>query len=139
MDRPVVGTSVIIIKDGKVLLGKRKKKIGYDQYQFCGGKIDMFEDLEDGAAREAKEETNLDVKNVKFITATNDVYKEYNKHYITLFFVADYAGGELKNMEPDKADDWDWYDWDNLPEPLFLPIKNLLKQGFNPFEINENK
>ena len=35
-------------------------------------------------------------------------------------------------MEPEKCEKWEWFEWNNLPEPLFLPIQNLLKQKFNP-------
>lgn len=47
---------------------------------------------------------------------------------------ADYVGGEAKIMEPDKCEEWRWCDWNNLPSPLFIPIQNLLKQKYNPFQ-----
>jgi 8-oxo-dGTP diphosphatase len=31
-------------------------------------------------------------------------------------------------MEPDKYTEWDWFKVNNLPQPLFLPVENLLKQ-----------
>ena len=61
---------------------------------------------------------------------TNDVFQKEKKHYITLFVVADYDSGVLKLKEPEKCEKWDWFEWGKLPEPLFLPIKNLLKQNF---------
>jgi 8-oxo-dGTP diphosphatase len=36
-------------------------------------------------------------------------------------------------MEPEKLEKWEWFKWENLPSPLFLPIKNLKKQNFYPF------
>lgn len=131
MERPIVGTGIIIFKDGKILLGRRKKKIGRGEWQFAGGKVDLFEEIEDTVVREAKEETNLDVENLRFIGFTNDIYADIKRHYITLFYVCDYKSGELKNNEPEKAEDWSWYDPKNLPEPLFLPIRNLLKKGID--------
>ncbi len=49
--------------------------------------------------------------------------------------IADYNSGDLKIMEPDKCEKWAWFEWtvEELTEPLFLPIENLLKQQFNPF------
>jgi len=37
-------------------------------------------------------------------------------------------------MEPEKCEKWEWFKWDKLPQPLFLPVKNAIKQGFNPFK-----
>jgi 8-oxo-dGTP diphosphatase len=40
-------------------------------------------------------------------------------------------------MEPNKCEKWDWFEWDKLPEPLFLPTINQLKLGFNPSHISQ--
>ncbi|PQP95882.1 nudix hydrolase 1 [Prunus yedoensis var. nudiflora] len=37
------------------------------------------------------------------------------------------------NVEPELCDGWDWYEWDNLPKPLFRPLHNAVRAGFNPF------
>jgi 8-oxo-dGTP diphosphatase len=76
------------------------------------------------------EETDLIIKNSKFIGVTNDIFYEEKKHFITIFMKADYNYGELKLMEPEKCSEWGWFSWDNLPKPLFLPIENLIRQGF---------
>jgi 8-oxo-dGTP diphosphatase len=39
-------------------------------------------------------------------------------------------------MEPEKCEGWEWFEWDQLPRPLFLPIENLLKQSFDPFKAS---
>lgn len=41
------------------------------------------------AERETLEETGLKVKGVKLINATNDVFTDQGKHYITLFVVCE--------------------------------------------------
>jgi 8-oxo-dGTP diphosphatase len=38
-----------------------------------------------------------------------------------------------QNLEPEKCYGWDWFAWDNLPNPLFLPLEKMVKSGFNPF------
>ena len=72
--------------------------------------------------------------NIKKIYFTNDIFFKENKHYVTLLVVSDYDSGEVQIMEPEKCDGWDWFDWDNLPKPLFIPIENLLEENFNPFD-----
>jgi len=36
-------------------------------------------------------------------------------------------------MEPEKCEKWEWFEWEKLPKNLFLPFKNLKKQGFHPY------
>lgn len=126
--RPKVGVGVIVIKNNKVLLGKRKSAHGEGTWSFPGGHLEFQESWEDCARREVEEETNLKIKNIRFGAVTNDFFE--NKHYVTILMVTDYDSGDLKTMEPDKCEQWDWFSWDRFPEPLFIPIKNLLKQGF---------
>lgn len=129
-NKPKVGVGVIIQKNGKVLLGKRKNAHGEGSWCFPGGHLEFNESWEDCAIRETKEETDLSIRNIRFATATNDIFSLEQKHYITIFMLADYDSGELKLMEADKCERWEWFDWNTLPQPLFLPISNLLKTNF---------
>lgn len=137
MDKfPKVGVGVIVIKGNKVLLGKRKNAHGDGTWSFGGGHLEFNEDLETCAKREVHEETGLEVKNIRFATITNDRFEKEGKHYITIFMIAEHSKGEPQNREPDRLDRWEWFEWSKLPKPLFLPIENLLKQNFNPFNKN---
>ena len=69
----------------------------------------------------------------RYRTEIADIFEDENRHYITIFILADIESGNAKIMEPEKATDIGWFEWNNLPNPLFIPIRNLLKQGFNPF------
>jgi 8-oxo-dGTP diphosphatase len=130
-----VGIGVFVIKDGKFLLGKRKNTHGEGTWCLVGGHLEYGESWEDCVRREIAEEIGVKVKNIRFSGAlTNDIFKKEDKHYITIFMLCDYDSGEVKVLEPNKSECWKWFSWDDLPEPLFIPIKNLLKQGFNPFE-----
>lgn len=130
----MVGIGVIVIKDDKVLLGKRKNTHGEGRWCFPGGHLEFNEELEDCAIREVGEETGLKIENIKFFTITNDIFTKEKKHYITIFMVSDYDSGNVELKEPDKFEKWGWFSWDKLPEPLFLPIENLLKKDISPFE-----
>ncbi|MBT3419046.1 MAG: NUDIX domain-containing protein [Candidatus Magasanikbacteria bacterium] len=132
---PQVGIGVCIIKDNKILLGKRKNAHGEGDWCFPGGHLEFNESWEGCARRETKEETGIHIKNIRFVTATNDIFEKEKKHYITIYIMADYDVGEVQVMEPEKCETWDWFHWDALPSPLFLPIQNLLKQDFNPFKV----
>lgn len=68
MDKPVrKAVRCYLIKDNKVVVTKYKesnKKSGY--YEIPGGKIEEGETSEQTAIREMKEETGLNVKNLKY-------------------------------------------------------------------------
>ncbi|MEI6842907.1 MAG: NUDIX hydrolase [bacterium] len=132
--RPRVGVGVIVIRDNKVLLGKRKGSHGEGTWSFPGGHLEFFETIEDCARRELAEETGLRLVCIGRSTFTNDMFVAEGKHYITIFVQAYYyTGGEPMVKEPDKCEGWEWFEWEHLPEPLFLPIQNLKKSAFNPF------
>ncbi len=135
-NRPKVGVGVIVIKENKVLCAKRKNAHGEGTWQFPGGHLEFKESWEDCARREVMEETGISIKNIRFGTVSNDIFEGENKHYITLIMIADHNTGEPQILEPEKCAGWKWFKWEELPEPLFLPIVNIVKAGFNPFDVN---
>lgn len=121
-----VGVGVMIIKDGKVLLGKRKGSHGQGEYAWPGGHLEYMESFEECAKREVKEETGMEIQNVRFLRLMN--LKEYApKHYADVGLIADWGSGEPKIIEPDRIEGWNWYDIDNLPEPLFKTIPSYIE------------
>ena len=136
--RPQVGVGVVVIRNNKVLLGKRKNAHGNHTYNFPGGHLEFGEEIETCAKREVLEETGLIITKTIVGPFTNDIFISEGKHYITIFVVCVSDQGEPKVLEPDKCEEWNWYEWCKLPQPLFIPIANLLKQSFNPFEFIKN-
>lgn len=132
--RPKVGVGVIVIKSGKVLLLRRRGSHDKGTWYFPSDHLEFNEKVEDCARREVREEAGIKIKNIRFAAVTNDLFREEGKHYITLFMVSEYESGEEKILEPEKCDRLGWFEWKDLPRPLFLPITNLLKQGFNLFQ-----
>jgi 8-oxo-dGTP diphosphatase len=133
-NRPKIGVGVIVINDGKILLGKRKNAHGEGSWSFPGGHLEFNEEVEDCAVREVKEETGISIRNIRIGTFTNDIFEKDGKHYVTLFVISDFASGKVKVMEPEKCERWEWFEWNKLPQPLFIPIQNLLKQRFDPLK-----
>jgi len=44
-----------------------------------------------------------------------------------VFVDAKYESGDVENKEPDKCEGWDWYDINDLPEPLFESTREAAK------------
>lgn len=133
---PRVGLGIIIVnKDGNILIGKRKGSHA-QKYSIPGGHLDMGETFEQGAIREIKEETDLDILEPKVIAITNNLetYKEEGKHYISVVLLVTKYSGELKNMEPEKCEEWNWINPKELPQPHFdastLGVKCYLNESF---------
>ncbi|KAH9555225.1 hypothetical protein CY35_08G103800 [Sphagnum magellanicum] len=57
--KPKVLTLVIIEKEGKVLLGMKKRGFGQGYYNGFGGKVETGETVEEAAARELEEEAGV--------------------------------------------------------------------------------
>ena len=130
---PKVGVGVIIRRSGQVLLGLRKGTHGAGTWQFPGGHLQYGESVEECARRELLEETGLLLEEVHLGPYTNDIFDEANCHYVTLYAIGDLLTGDAELREPDKCEEWRWFEWSCLPQPLFLPIQNLLKVGYDPF------
>ena len=131
-ERPKIGVGVIILKENKVLMLKRKNAHGTGSWSFPGGHLEFNEDIEACAKREVMEEAGIHIRNLSMGPFTNDLFEEEGKHYVTLYLIADHDSGEAKIMEPHKCDGLEWVEWENMPEPLFIPVQNLLKLEFNP-------
>lgn len=133
--RPKVGIGMLVLKDGKVLLGKRKGAHGEGEYAGLGGHLEFNESIEDCARREAMEEAGIKIKNIRLLCVSN--LKKYGKHYLDIGLKVEWAENEPKVMEPHKVESWEWYDLDNLPKPLFAAEGNYfeaLKTGKNFFD-----
>ncbi len=126
------GFGVMVLRHGKILLGQRhidpekadSELSGEGTWTMPGGKMEYGESFEKGAYRELKEETGMEIKDVKVITVENSVGP--NAQFITVGMVAEDATGEPKIMEPDEITKWEWFDINNLPKPMFPPSQYII-------------
>lgn len=127
-----VGVGVTIIKEGKILLGKRKNAHGEGQWATPGGHLEYMESFKDCVLREIAEECGVEVENIRFQYLAN--LKDYPpKHYCHIGMLADWKSGEPQVLEPDKCEEWKWFDMDNIPENIFVSSRwalDALKEGF---------
>lgn len=134
------GFGVILEKNGKVLLGMRHPDPDKADSAFrsagewClpGGKLEWGESFEEGAIREVKEETGITIKNPKVISVHN--CKNQHAHFMTVGLIARDFTGEASVMEPDEIVAWQWFDFNNLPQPRYFPsfevIENYQQKKF---------
>lgn len=131
-----VGAGVVIVRDGKTLLAKRKGSHAAGCFGSLGGHVEFGESLLETVKREAREELGIEIKNIRFVSCTNMC--KYGKHFVDISFVAEIASGEPRICEPDRIESIGWYDLNALPEPLFEPARialEALKSGQPFYEI----
>lgn len=131
--RPGAGLGVMVFKEGKILLGRRNSDPekassllhGEGSWTMPGGKLHFQEGLKEAAKREVLEETGIKVKSLEVFSVSNDTVLD--NHFVTIgFFCTDFEG-EPQVMEPDEITEWQWFDLNNLPSPLFLPSEKMIK------------
>lgn len=125
----------IMVRDenGRVLMGLRNSDAalassdlhGEGTWTFPGGKFDFGDGLFEGAARELKEETDLDLIRAEIISVSNE--RNDTAHFITLGFLAVEWSGTVKTMEPDEIIKWEWFDLDNLPKNVYAPTLKMIE------------
>ena len=127
MNEPRIGVGILVRRGREVLLIRRRGVHGSGTWSAPGGHLDPGESLEQCAAREAREETGVEVGNVRFLAVTNDVFEDERKHYLTVWMEGDYLGGEAAVEAEYEMSAVGWFKWDALPDELFLPLENLVE------------
>lgn len=113
------------------MLGKRKDS---GLYGLPGGWLEKYEDWDECASRELKEEVNLDFKRNRFreVDTFNSIHVKEHYHAISLIMYSEIEQHELKdvkNMEPNKCEKWQWVTFPQLRSilhKLFYPLKDFL-------------
>lgn len=123
-----VGVATLVFnEEGFLLLHKRKGRHEGGTWSVPGGHIDFGETPEEACIREAKEEVDIEIADVRFQGYTNDVFDHSGRHYITLWYRAEWTGGEPRIAAPDEVEEIGWFPLDAIPSPLFLPLEQMLQ------------
>jgi len=127
-ERPSVGVATIVMKDGKILIGEDTRK-GDAVYGVPGGHWESGETLKECAAREVKEESGIECKNIQLVSVYDFFREDKGKSYVTIGMKAEYAGGEFADLREEGRLNWNWYDpEESLKLNLFAPDKVLIER-----------
>ena len=129
------GCGVILLRGEKILLGKRhddpekadSEMHGEGTWTIPGGKMDFGESFEDVAYREVLEETGIKInkRKLQLVSVSSDAVSD--AHFITLGFLAEEFEGEARVMESDEITEWRWFEFSELPHPIFSPTERVLR------------
>ncbi|MFC9892824.1 NUDIX domain-containing protein [Nocardia sp. NPDC127579] len=117
-DRHLVDVHVLLIRDGHLLLSKRRGDDEFDGlWHLPAGKLEVGESATAAAVREAREEIGVDIDPVDLRHIhTAHVVGSGREARIGLFFEARGWSGEPVNLEPDKCYGLQWFPLSRLPE-----------------------
>lgn len=104
-----------------VLIERRNEPLGW---ALPGGFVDYGETLETAARREAREETGLELADLRQFHAYSDPTRDPRQHNISMVFTARgvgtlRAGDDAKNAR--------WFALENLPSPLCFDHARILE------------
>ncbi|MBS7655186.1 NUDIX hydrolase [Candidatus Bathyarchaeota archaeon] len=108
--QPLIGVSVLIVNENKLLLVKRRNEPGKNLWSIPGGLVELGEPVKKAAKREAEEETGLKIKIKKLLDVMDVIIKGSNNklrfHYVLIVFSAHPIEGELKLSKEHWAIKW---------------------------------
>ena len=139
---------VLMSKDGetnntKVLL-TRRFQTGYEdgKYSMIAGHLEGDEPLTTAMIREAQEEAGITLQE-KDLTLVHTMHRKSeisgttDDERVDFYFSASTYEGEIKNLEPHKCDNMEWFSLDNLPENIIPCVKHALEQIKNGSQFSE--
>jgi 8-oxo-dGTP diphosphatase len=99
-EQPIVGVGAILFQEESVLLIKRGREPARGQWSIPGGVVDLGETLQAAVAREALEETHLEVEPLALVKVLDRIFRDKEGrvayHYVLVDFLCRYKGGEVR-------------------------------------------
>jgi 8-oxo-dGTP diphosphatase len=132
MAQPRVGVGVLLVErhgdsQGRVPLTLRKFAPEAGCWSIVGGKLDFLEPLEDCAIREAFEEVGLTIAIDSLLCVTDHILPAEGQHWVSPAYLGRVLAGEVRNCEPEKTREVQWFRFDELPQKLTMTARNAIE------------
>ena len=130
---PLLVSAAIIIKNGQVLLGQRRKGDRHPyKWEFPGGKVEHGESPRQALIRELREELRIEAEIGDELARYEHDYPSGSRVHLLFFAVTAYAG----EPEPKAFEQISWVDLSTLPGIDFLEgdidfVKRLARGDFS--------
>lgn len=123
---PKLTVDGIVLKDGKILLIKRKNQPFENMWALPGGFVDYGEKTENAVIREMLEETGLKTEINHLVGVYSDPNRDPRGHTVSVVYLLNVCTGELKGG--DDALEAKFFDLNNLPD-LSFDHKYIIKDA----------
>lgn len=114
--------SILIVREGKVLLARRAVEPFKGEYDAVGGFLKYGEDPMAGVVRETQEETGLKARILGLLGVYMDRYGKGGKRTLNFYYVGSIAGGRIR-----AKDDVSELKWFPIEQPPRLAFKSQVK------------
>ncbi len=97
--RPILAVSVAVIRQGRVLVGRRARPPMAGRFSLPGGVVEVGETLVEAAARELREEVGVEVEIIGFNRHVEPIVREgglIRAHFVIASFVGRWTRGEAR-------------------------------------------
>ncbi len=119
-----VGCGAFIVNENnKVLLQLRNKAPEKGYWCILGGRVELFEKIEDTVKREVMEETGVEIEIIDLLGICNHIVESENVHWMSPSFLCKIIKGVPEIKEPTNHLDLKWFKLNNLPEKLTITTK----------------
>ena len=138
-------TNMCMIYDENRILVQDRKDPNWPGISFPGGHIEEGESFVSSTIREVKEETGLDITNLKLCGMKQWTHREAKYRYIVFFYKTNSFSGQLKSSDEgevfwvEKSDLKKYLLADGFEEMIEVFQKDDLSENYYWFEDNEWK
>ena len=128
---PVATVGALILhQDGRVLLMKTHK--WSDRWGIPGGKVKRGETCEEALRREIREETALELQDIRFVMVQDCIEPpefQHSAHFLLLNYVAVCTSAAPEVVLNDEAEEFQWLHWkDAMAMELNIPTRILMEE-----------
>ncbi|HSL47325.1 MAG TPA: NUDIX hydrolase [Anaerolineales bacterium] len=135
--RPIllVGAAVLMLDEQNHLLMMKRSDIGC--WGIPGGAMEPGEAVEDAAKREASEETNLEIGEMRLfgVFSGPQLYYKYPNgdevYNVSIVYLCRDWCGEIRLN--DEHSEWRWFSANEIPDSISPPIRPVIEQYKNSF------
>ncbi|MFG1795899.1 NUDIX domain-containing protein [Nocardia sp. NPDC049149] len=132
--RTIVGVQILLIRDGAVLLARRRNTGFADaKWNAPGGKLEEGEDVVSAVIREAREEIGVHLRHDEVrMTSSIHIQAPKGQYRVLFIFSAESWTGDPHNREPDLCSELEWFPLEDLPGDTILSTRagvELLQRG----------
>jgi ADP-ribose pyrophosphatase YjhB (NUDIX family) len=139
-DRPIVGVSAVIFDEMRVLLVKRDKEPGKDQWNLPGGAVELGEILEDALKREIIEEASVEIKIGGLVGVFDSIIVDPKSSKVKYHYTLIDYWGWISSGKPKAGSDVSEVKWVPLEEIESYGIADSAKKAiYKAAEIQNNR
>lgn len=121
---------LLLIRKDQILL-LRRFNTGYEDgnYSVIAGHLDGNEEVKMAMLREAREEASIKLT-AENLEVVGVMHRRSTEERIDFFLMTSSWSGEIINNEPDKCDQLNWFNIDQLPDNIIPYIRKAIHNSF---------